>query len=138
MQASLRTNQLTATAFDWFRTYLDAVETCDVENYRPFITADSTFQSNNDLPVYGQLAVCKAYERYLRGFRAIRHELLNIYGADDQFMAEMLWHYTRHDGSPFTISAAAFIDRDAAGLITSIRVFAQMDEALSRYPSAND
>lgn len=138
MQASLRTNQLTTPAFDWFRTYLDAVEMCDVDQYQPFITEDSTFQWNNDMPVYGQRAVSASYRRYLRGFASVKHDLLNIYGADENFMAEMLWHYTRHDGSRFTTSAAAFIDRNRQGLITSIRIFVQADDAFGRYPGAND
>ncbi|QYU67685.1 hypothetical protein J4558_22730 [Leptolyngbya sp. 15MV] len=61
---------------------------------------------------------------YWKSFAAIEHEPLNIYGTDRHFMLEALNHYVRHDGKTVTTHAVALTDRDAAGLVTSVRVFA--------------
>lgn len=46
-----------------------------------------------------------------------------MYGTDSAFVLEALNHYVRLDGRKVTLRAVAFTDRDAAGHVTSVRVY---------------
>lgn len=46
----------------------------------------------------GKAAVVEMLAGYWRSFRAIEHEFINIYGADDHFALKAKNHYVRLDG----------------------------------------
>lgn len=56
-------------------------------------------------------------------YDTIEHDLLNIYGTDDHYVLEALNHYTTLDGRQVTLRAVAFTDRNAAGLVDSVRLY---------------
>lgn len=139
ISTSLHINLLSADAFGWYAAHMHAVEKCDAAAIMPFVTDDCMLQFNNDLPNYGRAALERAYAEYVRGFKSVELEPLNIYGRDNNFCAEMLWNYVRHDDSRFTIPGAVFIDRTPEGLISACRVY--MNNAAVFEPfleSAND
>lgn len=51
------------------------------------------------------------------------HEPLDIYGTDATFVREALNHYDAADRPRTTVRAAAFTDRGADGLVTSVRLY---------------
>jgi hypothetical protein len=121
--ASIRANQLSSAALDWYASYLAAVDSADIEAIRPFLHPECVLQFNSDLPIYGAPTILLIIERYWSGFRSMQHELINLYGDDSNFAAEMLCHYTRHDGGEVTIPAVSFVDRARSGLMLCARLY---------------
>lgn len=119
----LRINQLSPAAYDWYRRYLAALDAKDIERYLAFLDDDCEMVMNNLDPVRGKAAIRDALSRYWAGFGNLEHDLANIYGTDSAFMLEALNHYTRPDGRAVTLRAVALTDRDAAGRVTSFRLY---------------
>ena len=131
----LRINQLSPEAYEWYLSYLKVLDSKDVEGYVAFLSDDCMMQSNNNTPAQGKAIILNYLSQYWNTFGSLTHDLLNIYGSDSNFVLEALNHYTRLDGKPVTVTAVAFTDRNAAGLVTSVRfytdttpVFASNDE----------
>ncbi|MBI1186223.1 MAG: DUF4440 domain-containing protein [Alphaproteobacteria bacterium] len=122
--ANLRINQLSGEAAAWYFRYLDAIDARDVDAYAAFLAEDVTMQFNNDPAIAGKETVLAMLRGYWRSYAGLTHELLNIYGRDDAFVLEALNHYSRHDGKSVATRAVAFTDRNAAGLATSVRIYA--------------
>lgn len=123
---SIRTNQLTESGSAWYFEYLQALDRRDLESILRFISEDASLQINNQLPLHGKPAITAALQRYWAGFKSIEHEPLAILGDDRLIAVEMLCHYKRLSGDIFTLPASSFKDRDSDGLITSVRIFADM------------
>lgn len=119
----LRVNQLSPAAFAWYQAYLAALDAKDIERYGMFLADGCIMQTNNQPPVSGKAAVVAALGQYWGTFGTLEHDLLNIYGTDERFMLEALNHYTRADGKPVTLRAVALTDRNAAGLVSSFRLY---------------
>ena len=120
---SFRINSLSAAAFAWYLDYLAALDAKDLNRYGAFLAEGCEMRMNNADPVRGKAAVLAALKSYWASFGTLEHEPLNIYGTDDAFMLEALNHYTRGDGGRVTLRAVALTDRDAAGLVTSFRLY---------------
>jgi ketosteroid isomerase-like protein len=122
--AHLRVNLLSREAFGWYKTYLAAIDARDVNAYVAFLADEATMQFNNEAPIVGKDSVLAMLGGYWQSYAGLTHDLRNIYGDDQRFALEALNHYRRHDGKPVTIRAVAFTDRNEAGLVTSVRVYA--------------
>lgn len=119
----LRINQLSPAAFEWYRSYLDALDAKDLDRYAAFFADDANMYLNNVGPIQGKTAILSTLAQYWTTFGSLEHELLTIYGSDSAFMLEALNHYTRLDGTPVTLRAVALTDRNAEGLVTSTRLY---------------
>lgn len=119
----LRNNQLSPKAYAWYLTYLQAIDTQNVELYSSFLTDDCIMQSNNNSPVQGKAAIVQFLVDYWKTFASLEHDLLNIYGSDSRFVLEALNHYQRNDGKNVTLRAVAFTDRNETELVTSVRFY---------------
>lgn len=119
----LRINQLSLETYEWYLTYLQAVDTKNVEVYRTFLAEDCVMHANNNPPVRGKAAIAQFLSNYWLTFDSLEHDLLNIYGSDLAFVLEALNHYKRNDGEVVTLRAVAFTDRNEAGLVTSVRFY---------------
>lgn len=125
IKGNLRTNQLSAPASDWYLNgYLAAMDALDVERYAEFLADDVSLKFNNAPAITGKANVVDMLPGYWQSFASIEHEPLNIYGSDNQFMLEAFNHYVRHDGRRVTTHAVALTDRNEAGKVVSVRVFA--------------
>lgn len=116
-------NELSEAGFDWYRSYLEAMDGLDIDRYAAFLAEDCVMQMNNEPPVTGKAAIVAGLTGYWQSFASIEHDLLNIYGDDGRFALEALNHYRRHDGKLVTLRAVAFTDRDRDGLAISIRLY---------------
>ena len=128
----LRINQLSDQAYKWYLSYLQAIDTKNIEVYGTFLANDCVMQFNNNCPVQGKLAILQDLSNYWTTFEDLTHDLLNIYGSDSSFVLEALNHYKRQDGKLVTAPAVALSDRNSTGLVTSIRLY---QKAGSKAPS---
>lgn len=119
----LRINQLSPKTYDWYVTYLQAVDTKNVEVYGTFLANECVMQSNNNPPIEGKAAILQSLSSYWTTFNSLTHDLLNIYGNDSSFALEALNHYERNDGKAVIVRAVAITDRNKAGLVTYIRLY---------------
>lgn len=126
----LRINQLSAKTYAWYLTYLEAIDSRNVEAYGSSLAEDCVMQSNNSHPVLGKAAIVQFLANYWQTFASLEHDLLNIYGSDSCFVLEALNHYQRHDGKAVTLRAVAFTDRNEA-LVTSVRFYTDTTELSS-------
>ncbi len=120
---NLRINQLSPAAYEWYLSYLEVLDAKDVEKYGKFLSDDCVMQSNNNPPAQGKATILNYLSQYWSSFGSLKHELLNIYGSDSNFVLEALNHYTRLDGKPVTVTAVAFTDRNSKGLVTFVRFY---------------
>ncbi len=123
----LRTNQLSAQGWAWYRDYLDVLDVYDLDRYAAFLADDVSIQFNNTDPLVG-LEIAKAgLEQFWGSITGmgytLLHEPLNIYGTDSAFALEALNHYDTPDERRITIRAVAFTDRGADGKVTSVRIY---------------
>ena len=100
---NLRISQLSPAAYDWYLSYLKVLD--------------------NNPPAQGRATMLNYLSQCWSTFGSLKHELLNTYGTDSNFVLEALNHYTRLDGKPVTVTAVAFTDRNPAGLVTSVRFY---------------
>ena len=121
----LRINQLSPKTYEWYLTYLQAIDTKDVETYGTFLADNCAMQFNINPRIEGKVAILQNLTEYWKTFSRVTHDLLNIYGNDSSFVLEALNHYELNDemASIVTIPAVAITDRNDFGLITSVRLY---------------
>lgn len=119
----LRIDQLSAQTYQWYLTYLQAMDSKNVERYGTFLSDSCVMQFNNDAPIRGKVAIVQFLRDYWTTFESLEHDLLNIYGMDSSFVLEALNHYKRSDAKEVTVRAVAFTDLDEEGLVTSVRLY---------------
>ena len=121
---SVRTNQLSSAATEWFETVLSALDAKDLPRYLTYLSPRvSIIFNNGEMTMEGIEAAREGLGHFWQSFGTLRHEELNIYGTDENFTHEALNHYTTLDGRNVTTRAVAFIDRDEEGRIYSLRVY---------------
>jgi hypothetical protein len=131
IHTSIRTNQLTDAAFEWYARYLESFEARNLDAYLSFLAVDCVVQSNSRLPYYGHDGLRETLERYFEAFEVV-HEPINIYGSDNQFGTEMLSHFIPKGGRErIIIPTVSFYDRKRDGLLHSIRHYVD-DAPLAR------
>lgn len=122
--ANVRINQLSPDATAWLTSVLRALDDKDVDAYTRFMADDVEVSFNNgDMSMRGRDAVREGLASFWQSFGTLEHDELNVYGTDRNLVHEALNHYTTLDGRQVTIRAVAWIDRDASGLITSLRLY---------------
>lgn len=119
----LKINQLAPEVYEWYLSYLEAIDNKDIEAYRNFLADDCVMLSNNNSPVQGKAAILENLSHYWKTFGSLEHDLLNIYGNDSSFVLEALNHYARLDGKHVTVRAVAITERNKQGLVTSFRFY---------------
>ncbi|KAI9815610.1 MAG: hypothetical protein M1826_001978 [Phylliscum demangeonii] len=133
---SLRHNSLSASATAWLQQMLQSLDAKDLSTYLSFMAPSIRMTFNNGNPSTststnmptptfdGIDAVRAGLAQYWQSFTSIEHEALNVYGDDRHFVHEALNHYLTLDGRRLTLRAAAFIDRDEAGRVLELRLYA--------------
>ena len=113
IQSSLRINQLSSAGLDWLSRYLSEIEARNLDGAVEFFHDKAVTQVNDGLPLHTKVAVQGLLQRYFENFAQVEHELLNAFGTDTQFAAEMLCHYTpAASGKRITMPATAIYERD--------------------------
>lgn len=121
---SVRINQLGAEATEWLAELLRTLDAKDVDAYVAHMAADVEVTFNNgEMTMRGRDTVRAGLREFWQSFGTLEHEELNVYGTDRNLVHEALNHYTTLDGRSVTVRAVAWIDRDDAGRVTSLRVY---------------
>lgn len=122
--STVRINQLSPDATQWLAEVLEALDAKDLPKYLTYLSPSITITFNNGNQTFkGIDAVRKGLGSFWQTFGSLRHEELNIYGTDVNFVHEALNHCTTLDGRKVTIRAVAFIDRDKEGRIEELRIY---------------
>ena len=122
----------------WHVAFADAIASRDAAQYVSFMHETCSVQVNNAMPVYSKLAVGAAYTEYLKAFRSLTYELLNVFGDERQSVAEALFTYVCNDGSVEIVQHGYVVDRNESGLLTSVRVYGDNIRILKSFMAAND
>ncbi|TRX59192.1 nuclear transport factor 2 family protein [Fulvivirga sp. M361] len=124
---NLRINQLSTSAYVQYMTYLEAMDSKNVEVYGSFLADDVEMFFNNNPFGQGKEVILQGLGNYWQSFASVEHDLVNIYGTDENYVLEALNHYKRHDGKEATVKAVAFTDLNSDGKVKSVRLY--MDTA---------
>ena len=73
---NLRINQLSNEAYQWYLSYLKALDAKDVDAYGAFLADDCVMQQNNAEPVKGKSAIHAGLSQYWGTFGTLEHDLL--------------------------------------------------------------
>lgn len=123
MKDELKINQLSPQAYEWYLSYLKAVDATDAEAYGKFLAEDCIFQFGNNPVVNGKKAILEGLEKFWASYDGEEHILQNILGNDECFALEAINVYKRKDGKKVSVPAVAITQRNEEGLVTSFRVF---------------
>ncbi|MFN3465197.1 MAG: nuclear transport factor 2 family protein [Terricaulis sp.] len=121
---------------DWFIGYLRNVDARAIDDVLATIHDNCVIQVNDQLPAFSKAAIARGLELYYEAFENVEHEVLNVYGQDHNFATELLLHYTPLNGKRTTMPAAVLYDRDAVGLIISMRIFVSAGSMLEAFVCA--
>lgn len=122
----------------WHIDFADAIASRDAARYVSFMHDDCSVQINNNMPVYSKFAIERAFIEYLRNFRSLSYEILNLSGTDRSSAVEALFTYVCNDGSVEVVQHAYFCERDETGLLTSVRLYGDTTRILKPFMTAND
>lgn len=128
---NLRANQLSASSYEKYLAYLEAMDKKDVDTYGTFLANDVEVWFNNGLFGKGKETILKGLGEYWQSFASIEHDLINIYGTDKSYVLEALNYYKRHDGKDATVKAVAFTDLNDVGKVQSVRLYMDMAPVFS-------
>ena len=121
---NVRINQLSTAATGWLRQVLQALDAKNVDAYTSFMSDDVEILFNNgEMAMRGRDAVRAGLTQFWQSFGTLEHDEINIYGTDHNLVHEALNYYTTLDGRKVTVRAVAWIDRDDAGHVVSLRVY---------------
>lgn len=115
--------QLSAEARAWHAQFETVLTARDTAAYVACLHPECSIQINNALPLYGKAAITQANDTYLKTFQALNVEVLHLFGDDRRIGAEALFNYKLTDGTTEIVPCGYFLDRDAEGLITSVRIY---------------
>lgn len=122
----------------WHLQFNEALASRDLERYLGFLHDDCSLQINNEMPVYSKRAIKSSYAQYLTSFQALSYEIMNILGDDRKSVCELLYTYSCNDGSTEVVQTAYMVDRNEAGLLTSVRVYGNGARVFKPFMRAND
>ncbi|GAA1072502.1 nuclear transport factor 2 family protein [Tsukamurella spumae] len=110
------------TAPDWVTTTYGIVDAEDMENLLPLFTPGAELRFGNNPAAIGHDAIRGMLGEFWSSIGGLRHEFVNVVG-DGPTSIEAICHYTTRAGTPVPLPVVTQIDRDGAGLITSMRVY---------------
>jgi ketosteroid isomerase-like protein len=116
----LKVNQLSASAYEWYLTYLNAMDKLDINAYATFLAEDCEMQFGNNPLVKGKKKIVESLTAF---WSTIEHNLQNIYGDDRNFVLEAFNTFECKDNKSVTVPAVAITEKNNEGLVISIRLF---------------
>ncbi|GAP98040.1 nuclear transport factor 2 family protein [Leptolyngbya sp. NIES-2104] len=119
----LKVNQLSSKAYEWYLTYLTAMDKLDIDAYASFLAEECEMQFGNNPIVRGKNNVLEGLKTFWATVDGDEHNLQNIFGDDSKFVLEAFNTFKLKDGKTVTIPAVAITERNSEGLVTSVRLF---------------
>jgi len=124
----MRTNQLkkiqiSDSAFQWLKAKYQAVDAMDAEAYRTFLAEDCVLQFGNNPLVQCNNEIIGGLKHFWEAINGLDHSFINILGQDHHIAAEALIDYTRKDKQVVQLPCVTLIERNQAGLASSVKIF---------------
>jgi ketosteroid isomerase-like protein len=92
-------------ALAFAKSVYKAIDTMDEKQLAPFLTEDCTFVFGNAKPVVGRAASAEASKTFMALIGGIKHDLADVWRADDNIISRMTVTYTRKDGKKMSFPA---------------------------------
>lgn len=124
---SIRQNQLAAEAFAWLQAKYQAVDAMDADAYGRFLAEDCHMRFANNPVSNGRAQILSSIRAFWQNIAGLDHAFQHILGSNYHMAAEALIDYTLKDGRVVTIPCVTLIERNEAGLASSVKIF--MDAA---------
>lgn len=109
---------------DWITDYYADVDAMRLEPFVARHAEDAVVLFGNNPPAVGRAAIGEAIGGFWTMIGGLRHEVHNRWDVNDgaSCVLEVTTHYTTHGGAAVPIRCVSLLDRDADGLVTSLRV----------------
>jgi ketosteroid isomerase-like protein len=127
----LKVNQLSPSAYEWYLTYLNAMDKLDIDAYATFLAEDCEMQFGNNPLVKGKHKIVESLTAFWATIDSDEHNLQNIYGDDRNFVLEAFNTFKRKDNTSVTVPAVAITEKNEEGLVTSVRLFMDISTLFS-------
>lgn len=112
-----------AGARSWVQSFIDAVDTLDVDRVLSFFSDSATWTYGNNSPMEGRTEMRTRMEPFHASIAGISHVLRSCFAPEpDVVVAEFVVTYRRHDGKEVTLPASGFYELED-GLIQTYRVY---------------
>lgn len=115
--------QVSDTTLAWLSEKYKAVDAMDAEKYRHFLSADCELQFGNNPIVQCNNEIIGGIKHFWETIRGLNHSFINILGNDNHFAAEAIIEYTRKDNLVVNVPCVTIIQRNEAGLASSVKIF---------------
>ena len=109
---------------DWIDDYYADVDAMHLDAYVDRHSDDAVVVFANQPPAVGKDAIRAAIGGFWSMIGGLRHERRNLWFVNDGATAvlEVVTHYTTHGGAKIGVPCVSLLDRNADGLVTSLRV----------------
>lgn len=109
---------------DWITDYYSDVDGMRLEPYVARHAENAEVVFGNNPPAVGRAAIGEAIGGFWTLIGGLRHEVHHRWDVDDgaTVVLEVTTHYTTHGGTAVPLPCVSILDRDAEGLVTSLRV----------------
>jgi len=109
---------------DWIDDYYADVDAMRLDPYVDRHSDDAVVVFANQPPAVGKDAIRAAIGGFWSMIGGLRHERRNLWFVNDGATAvlEVVTHYTTHGGAQIGVPCVSLLDRNADGLVTSLRV----------------
>ncbi|MEU1404985.1 nuclear transport factor 2 family protein [Streptomyces sp. NPDC005728] len=108
---------------DWIDSFYADVDAQLTERVLDRFTPDGELVFGSNPPAIGHPAMREVLENLRAALSGMRHEWCNRWTVDEKTLVlETRVHYTTRGGTEVILPSVSVIDRDASGLITSLRI----------------
>ena len=109
---------------NWIDDYYADVDAMRLDPYVDRHSDDAVVVFANQPPAVGKDAIRAAIGGFWSMIGGLRHERRNLWFVNDGATAvlEVVTHYTTHGGAQIGVPCVSLLDRNADGLVTSLRV----------------
>ncbi len=109
---------------DWITDYYADVDAMRLDEYVAHHAEDAEVVFGNNPPAVGRDAIGEAIGGFWTMIGGLRHEVHHRWDVNDGNTAvlEVTTHYTTHGGAAVSMPCVSILDRNADGLVTSLRV----------------
>jgi hypothetical protein len=119
----IKINQLSTEAFAWLQGKYAAVDAMNLVGYGTFLAEDCILQFGNNPLTHGKQEILTGIGHFWSLIGGLNHNVQSIVGTDHFFAMEANIDYTRKDDKVVMVHCVTIIERNEAGLATSIRIF---------------
>ncbi len=100
----------------------EIIDRMDAPGFANAFTEGGRFRFGNNPTVSARDGIREAVDQFFSNLKGLRHEILDVWEADDVVISEVEVTYTRKDGQELLLPAAT-IGRRSNGLLEDYRIY---------------